>query len=145
MLKVVPELDSHIPDQPANLTSFLAQKLNWYNNVLTEEQSQESAYTTLIRKNNFKLYKYDTRCKNPEKVFSYCPEDYLDPLDKEMLKLRHKQMNVTSSPAPKWLNMCWDSFRHVDNHNKSHIFQPRLQRPLQSLPKGASNGGSSAP
>ena len=37
MLKVVPELDSHIPDQPANLTSFLAQKLNWYNNVLTEE------------------------------------------------------------------------------------------------------------
>ena len=37
-------------------------------------------------------------------------------------------MNVTSTPAPKWLNMCWDSFRHVDNHNKSHIFQPRLSR-----------------
>ena len=53
-------------------------------------------------------------------------------------------MNVTSTPAPKWLNMCWDSFRHVDNHNKSHIFQPRLQRPLHSISKGNTNGSSSA-
>ena len=22
--------------------------------------------------------------------------------------------------------MCWDAFRHVDNHNKSHMFQPKL-------------------
>ena len=37
MLKVVPELETHIPDQPANLTSFLSQKLNWYYNLLTED------------------------------------------------------------------------------------------------------------
>ena len=72
------------------------------------------------------MYKYDTKRKNANKIFSQCPDDYLDPLDREMLLMRHKQMNVTSTPAPKWLNLCWDSFRHVDNHNKSHIFQPLL-------------------
>jgi len=64
-----------------------------------------------------------------EKVFAHCPNDYLDPLDREMLILRHLQINATSTPAPKWLNKCWDSFRHVDNHNKSHIFQPKLLLP----------------
>mmetsp|Transcript_2002 Transcript_2002/g.2828 ORF Transcript_2002/g.2828 Transcript_2002/m.2828 type:complete len:83 (+) Transcript_2002:281-529(+) len=72
------------------------------------------------------MFKYDTKRKNASKIFSLCPNDYLDPLDREMLLMRHKQMNVTSTPAPKWLNLCWDSFRHVDNHNKSHIFQPKL-------------------
>ena len=84
----------------------------------------------VIRKQDFKMYKYDTRCKNVEKVFSHCRSDYLDPLDREMLIMRHQRSNVTSTNAPKWLNMCWDSFRHVDNHNKSHIFQPKLS--LQS-------------
>ena len=80
----------------------------------------------LIRKRDFKMYKYYTRSKNVEKVFAHCPNDYLDPLDREMLILRHLQINATSTPTPKWLNKCWDSFRHVDNHNKSHIFQPKL-------------------
>ena len=47
-------------------------------------------YKTFIRKKNFKMYKYDTRCKNIDKVFSHCSEDYLDPLDREMLVMRHK-------------------------------------------------------
>lgn len=57
--------------------------------------------------------------------------------------MRHKQMNISSSPAPKWLNMCWDSFRHVDNHNKSHIFQPRLPRPALHL--AATENGPHSP
>ena len=114
MARVLPVLADLVPLD--DLSDFLVTNLTWY------DSDKVSSFSTLIRKSDFKMYKYDTRCKNIEKVFSHCKEDYLDPLDREMLVMRHRQMNVTSTPAPKWLNMCWDSFRHVDNHNKSHMF-----------------------
>ena len=86
-------------------------------------EKQEVPPTVLIRKADFKLYKYDTRYKNIEKVLSHNDTDYLDTLDRDMLLLKHKKANRdTSQPAPKWFNMSWDAFRHIDNHNKSHMF-----------------------
>ena len=57
---------------------------------------QEAPLTILIRKDDFKLYKYDTRYKNIEKVLSNNADDYLDTLDRDMLLLKHKKANVTS-------------------------------------------------
>ena len=79
--------------------------------------------TILIRKDDFKQYKYDSRYKDFAKVLSHRDTDYLDTLDRNMLLLKHKKANLTSEPTPKWLNFSWDAFRHVDNHNKSHMFQ----------------------
>jgi hypothetical protein len=50
----------------------------------------------LIRKHDFKLYKYDTKSKNIEKVFAKNAEDYLDPLDKKMLLAKNKVANAAS-------------------------------------------------
>ena len=44
----------------------------------------------LIRKHDFKLYKYDIKSKNLDKVFNQTEQDYLDPLDRRMLILKHK-------------------------------------------------------
>ena len=59
-------------------------------------ENQEAPLTILIRKDDFKLYKYDTRYKNIEKVLSNNADDYLDTLDRDMLLLKHKKANVTS-------------------------------------------------
>ena len=143
--RVVPELLEVIPElnDCEQLQNLLFTKIKWHNIYQSpEDEANDSNYTTFIRKKNFKMYKYDTRCKNLDKVFAQCTEDYLDPLDRQMLVKRHKQMNYTSMPAQKWLNMCWDSFRHVDNHNKSHMFQSKLPRPGMSKTKAGRTGKS---
>ena len=77
----------------------------------------------LIRKNDFRLNRFEARSKGQERVFTNANEDYLDPLDREVLCIKQKKQNKSFQPAPKWLNMSWDTFRHVENHNKSHMFQ----------------------
>jgi hypothetical protein len=29
---------------------------------------------------------------------------------------------LSATQSPKWLNLSWDAFKQVENHNKSHIF-----------------------
>ena len=127
---MIPELSVNMPiiQDPEDLIRLISSELHWYERPDLDPNVSQP-FQVLIRKRDMKLYKYDVKCKNIEKVFARCKDDYLDPLDKNMLLMRHKQKNLTvASRAPKWLNMCWDSFRHVDNHNKSHIFQPKLVR-----------------
>ena len=50
----------------------------------------------------------------------------MDTLDRDMLLKKHRKANLIAKPTPKWLNLSWDAFRNVDNHNKSHMFQQLL-------------------
>ena len=88
MARVVPDLATLVPaiTSPDQLSQLLSSKLEWFD---SPEEAQTSSFSMLIRKQDFKMYKYDTRSKNVEKVFAHCPDDYLDPLDREMLILRH--------------------------------------------------------
>ena len=129
MIKIVPELSNvFVETADEKIEAVVKTKMDtssWFKPVPTTPlplEIQEIPPTILIRKDDFKLYKYDLRYKNIEKVLLKNDTDYLDNLDRDMLILKHRKANVTTAPSPKWLNMSWDAFRHVDNHNKSHMF-----------------------
>lgn len=78
--------------------------------------------TVLIRKSDLRLYKFSSRFKNLERLFHSNASLYMDPLDRDMLIARHTQTSLSATQSPKWLNLSWDAFKSVENHNKSHIF-----------------------
>ena len=87
-----------------------------------KKAGEEQDHQVLIRMDDYKIYKFESRQKSQPRNTPQTTM-YLDPIDAEMLTLRHEAAtHLNSSHSPKWLNLCWDAFRIVDNHSKSHIF-----------------------
>lgn len=78
------------------------------------------------------MYRFTNLQKQTER--SSIENMYLDPLDAEMIQKKIDEINgqPTQQQNLKWLNLCWDAFRIVDNHSKSHIFQTVTPSHLQS-------------
>jgi hypothetical protein len=96
-------------------------KINWFRS-LKESLIGNPLQTVLIRKSDLKMYKYSSKYKNIDRLFASNPDQYLDPLDRDMFVSRHQQTCLRATQSPKWLNLSWDAFKQVENHNKSHIF-----------------------
>jgi hypothetical protein len=132
MVRIVPEISIEIDLSTQDLiVMFLSRASTWVTLPPVKKASH-----IIIRANDFKMYKFEGRQKTLDKLranSSTAEGCYLDPLDAEMLVLRHEAATQSSSQQnPKWMNLCWDAFRIVDNHSKSHIFQTVMPSHLQS-------------
>lgn len=138
MRVIVPELNIEVNLKTHDnvLKFILTGQLPWCLPDKLKKCGENQENQILIRKNDFKIYKFEGRSKSLDRWLaqqSTADGLYLDPIDAEMLIQRHEAATQSnSSQSPKWLNLCWDAFRIVDNHSKSHIFQTVVPSHLQS-------------
>ena len=100
LTEVVPDLANLFPDtRGGTIKHFLESKMdheNWKLANDTDQLFSERASgqdIVLIRKNDFRLSRFEARSKGQERVFTNANDDYLDPLDREVLCTKQKKQN----------------------------------------------------